>query len=110
MKQEYNKAIGQINTEKIGNELRTAYDKINWDNINLQLGYALAEIKIDSLRTVYNIALSSLSGLQKELEKIDQPGIPDTDITIESIDVKKKQLQGAINKLKAVKTKKIVEL
>lgn len=110
VKVEYNKAMNLYNTEKIANQLRLAYDKINWDKINAQLDNALAEIKIDSLKNVYTIAISSLNGLQRELETVQENGIPDTDITIESIDVKKKELQEAINKLKTVHPRKIVHL
>lgn len=110
VKAEYNKVVSQLNWEKIGNELRTAYDNIDWGRINIELDNALAEIKVDSLKNVYTMAMTNLTGLQRELVKVEQPGIPDTDITLQSIEVKKKELQQAINKLKTVRPRKIVHL
>jgi len=100
----------QIDTAKIANQMRLAYDNINWDEINVQLNHALAEITLDSLQQVYTIAISNLDNLQKELKAVKEPGIPDTDITVDLIDVKKKELEKAINKLKTVRPKKIVKL
>jgi len=62
------------------------------------------------LQNVYaNVALK-LSEVQKELAAKKLQGIPDTDISLESILEKKKMVQHILNELKAVKTKKIVQL
>jgi bla regulator protein BlaR1 len=111
VKQEYEKALSrQMNTAKIEDQLRIAYDQINWEKINTTLDYALAEIKLDSLNTVYHIALSNLSDIQEELIKTKQQGIPDSDISLESIEIKKAQLEKAINQIRAVRNKKIIHL
>ncbi|MET0392169.1 MAG: M56 family metallopeptidase [Chitinophagaceae bacterium] len=96
--------------QKMGDKLRIAYDRIDWPVINEQLNYALAGIRLDSLQQVYTVALSNLSSLQKEMTKENQPAIPDTDITIQSIETKKVQLQKAIDKIRVVRPKKIVRL
>ena len=71
---------------------------------------AINQIKIDSLQNVYaNISLK-LSEVQKELASKKLKGIPDTDISLESIIDKKKMVQHILNELKAVRTKKIVQL
>lgn len=110
-KQEYEKVLGRyMNTANIEDQLRIAYDNINWEQINTNLEYALAEIKLDSLNNVYNIALSSLSDLQDELAKTRQHGIPDSDISLESIENKKAELEKAIIKIRTVRDKKIIRL
>lgn len=111
VKEEYKKALDKhLDLEKIENQLRLAYDQIDWVKINAELDYALAEIKMDSLKTVYTIALSNLSKLQTELVKTKQAGVPDSDITVESIEAKKNELQQSINKIKAVRLKKTIHL
>lgn len=109
-KKQFKEQYRQIDTAKIANQMRLAYDNINWDEINVQLNHALAEITLDSLQQVYTIAISNLNNLQKELKAVKEPGIPDTDITVDLIDMKKKELEKAINKLKTVHPKKIVKL
>jgi hypothetical protein len=110
VKEQYEIALQQIDWEKLGDKLRVAYDHIDWKQMNEQLNTALTEIKIDSLKQVYTIAIDNLSGLQKELVKNKQCGVPDTDITIQSIEAKKTEMQKAINKLRKAKPRKIVEL
>jgi hypothetical protein len=71
---------------------------------------ALAEIKIDSVQQVYTETLSELSSIQKELCENNLKGIPDTDISLDCIQQKQKNVQIAINKLQKVRTRKIVHL
>ena len=68
------------------------------------------DIKIDSLQKVYNNVVSDLTHIQQKLAECDLNGIPDTDITIQSIDRNKEQVQKFLNKLNAVKNKKIIHL
>lgn len=110
VKEQYEIALQQIDWDKLGDKLRVAYDHIDWNQVNAQLNTALTEIKIDSLKQVYTIAIDNLSCLQKELVKNNQCGVPDTDITIQSIEAKKTEMQKAINKLRKAKPRKIVEL
>lgn len=110
VKEEYKKAVNNIDWEKMGDRLRLAYDKIDWTRINAELDQALAVIKIDSLEQVYSIAFNNLTELQTELVKHKQPGIPDSDVTVKSIEVQKVEIQKAINKLKRTRPRKIVHL
>ncbi len=71
---------------------------------------AINQIKIDSLQNVYANVSLKLSEVQKELASKKLKGIPDTDISLESIIDKKKMVQHILNELKAVRTKKIVQL
>ena len=110
LKAEYQKSLNKIDWDKMQDQLRLAYDHINWNQINIQLTNALVEIKLDSLQQVYATAISNLSGIENELEKANQCSIPDSDITLKSIDQRKKEVQKAINKLKSVRSRKIVHL
>ena len=86
VKVEYEKAIEKLDWEKMENKLRISYDKINWNQVNSELNKALVEIKLDSLQKVYTTVISNLSCLEKELVKAGDPGIPDTDITLEIVE------------------------
>ncbi|MEO5562120.1 MAG: M56 family metallopeptidase [Chitinophagaceae bacterium] len=110
VKEAYEKAISKIDWNVVGDKLRVAYDKIDWPMINKQLGNALAEIKFDSLQNVYTVAMDQLSGLQKDLIRENQQGVPDTDINLKSIEAAKKELQKAIDNIKTSKPKQVVHL
>ena len=109
-KLEHKKAIEKLNWEIIENKLRVAYDSINWKNVNNELNKVLVEIRLDSLQKVYTNVVSNLSCLERELVKSGAPGIPDTDITLETVECKKKEVLKAINTIKSAKTRKIVHL
>jgi bla regulator protein blaR1 len=107
---EYQKAMGKLDWEKMEEKLRVAYDNINWKEINSELSKALVEIKLDSIQKVYTIAASDLASLEKELVKCNAPGIPDTDITLESVECKKKEVLKAIINLKSARARKVIRL
>jgi len=92
------------------NKLRIAYDNINWKEINSELNNALDEIKLDSIQQVYTMAVSNLASLERELVKCNEPGIPDTDITLKSVECKKKEVLKVINTLKSTRARKVIRL
>ena len=110
VKLEYQKAMEKLDWEKMENKLRLSYDEINWKHVNSELDKALVEIKLDSLQKIYTTVISNLSSLKKELVRAGDPGIPDTDITLETVECKKKEALKAINTIKSARTRKIVHL
>lgn len=110
VKEVYEKAMSNINWDQLGDKLRIAYDNIDWPTINKQLDNAIAAIKLDSLQQVYTIAIENISNMQSKLVKENQPGIPDTDINVKSLDVKKDELQKAIDKIRKLKPKEVIHL
>ena len=48
--------------------------------------------------------------LEKELRKAGEEGIPDTDITLKSVECKKKEVLNVIKTIKSVKPRKIIHL
>jgi bla regulator protein blaR1 len=110
VKEQYEKAVDKIDWQKMGDKLRLSYDRIDWPRINSELTNALTGIRLDSLQQVYTTAVAGLSDLQKELINLNQPAIPDTDITLQCLETKKTELQKVINKIKVVRPKKIIHL
>jgi len=110
VKIEYKKAVEKLDWEKMENKLRIAYDSINWNHVNTELNKALVEIKLDSIQNVYSNVITNLSCLEKELIKAGEEGIPDTDITLKTVECKKKEVLKVINTIKSAKPRKIIHL
>jgi len=110
VKMEYKKAVDKLDWEKMENKLRIAYDSINWTHVNIELNKALIEIKLDSIQKVYTNVITNLSCLEKELIKAGEEGIPDTDISLKSVEGKKKEVLKVISTIKSAKQRKIVHL
>lgn len=110
LKGQYEKELSKVNWNKMENKLRLAYDKIDWNSVNENLNKAIYDIKIDSLQQVCSTAMAELSSLQKELSENNLKGIPDTDISLQSVAKSKKNVQVAINTLQKVRSRKIVHL
>ena len=68
------------------------------------------EIKLDSIQQVYSTTASNLASLEEELVKCKVTSIPDTDITLKSVEIKKKEVLNAINTIKSARARKIVRL
>lgn len=100
----------KANWDKMADNLKIAYDQIDWENLNTQLNFAVNNIRLDSLRQVYSLAMTELSGLRTEMKKQGLKGIPDTDITLDAIQKKMQDLQKARTNIQAIKTKKIINL
>lgn len=100
----------KANWDKMADNLKISYDQIDWENLNAQLNFAVNNIRLDSLRQVYSIAMTELSGLSSEMKKQGLKGLPDSDITLDAIQKKMKDLQKARITLQAIKTKKVINL
>ena len=110
LKDEYEKEMNKMDWEKVEEQLKLAYEKINWNQMNLRLNKALTEIKLDSVQQVYSLAIAELSSLEKELREAKQPGIPDTDITLKTLNQQKKDALKVINMIKSIRERKIIHL
>lgn len=110
LKSQFESELNKVDWTAMKQKLSLAYDKIDWNTVNDNLNTALVEIKFDSIQHVYTQALTELSNVQKELCQNNLKGIPDTDISIESVEKKKKNVQIAISTLQKVRTRKIVHL
>ena len=110
LKATYEREMEKFDWKKWETSLKQAYDKIDWEKINTQLSVAVNQVRLDSIQLVYNKAISKLDGARKELSFNDMKGVPDTDITLKEIELKKADVLRALNELKTVRKKKIVHL
>lgn len=110
IKDVYERELNKFNWPQLENKLKLAYAQIDWDQVNLQLNTALNQIRIDSLQRVYNDVSIRLNEVKKEMVEQRIKSIPDSDISLKTIDERRKNLQESLKKLKAIREKKIVSL
>ena len=110
LKASYFKELEKFDWKQWENKLKIAYNNINWDKVNNELNMAINQIRTDSLHRVYNEAAVKLDKVQRELLENQLNGIPDSDISIETIEEKKQIIRQTIDELKGVRKKKIVRL
>lgn len=110
LRKSYQKELDKFDWNKWENKLRIAYDQVDWNRVNEQLTKAVSNIRIDSLQKVYNEAICKIDDVSKELTLNQLKGIPDSDVSLKMLEEKKLEMQKALNKLKATRTKKVVHL
>ncbi len=84
------------------------YEEIDWDKVNTQLNNAVNSVRIDSIQQVYNVALAKLNKAHKILIETDLNYLPDSDISAELINQKRKEALEVLKKISDTKRKKIV--
>ncbi len=110
LRSDYQKELNNFDWNKWENKLRIGYDNVDWEKVNHQLTAAINQVRLDSLQRVYNNVIVKLSDVEKELTLQQLNGIPDSDISLKEIYNTKQQTQKELNKLRGVRTKKIVHL
>lgn len=110
IKQVYEQELDKFNWPQLENKLKLAYAQIDWEQVNYQLNNALNQIRMDSLQRVYNDVAIRLNEVKKEMVEKKVNSIPDTDISLKTIDERRMNLQESLKRLKAIRTKKIVSL
>lgn len=110
LKATYEKEINTIDWKEWENNLRLAYNNVDWEKVNAQLATAVQQVRIDSIQSVYNQALSQLEKVEATLIENDIKGIPDTEVSLKRIEQGRKDAIRALNNVRAIKAKKIVHL
>jgi beta-lactamase regulating signal transducer with metallopeptidase domain len=110
VKTAYEQEINKVNWPQLENKLKLAYAQIDWDQVNNQLNSALNQIRMDSLQRVYNDVAIRLNEVKKEMVENNVKNIPDSDISLRTIEERRLNLQESLKRLKAIRAKKIVSL
>jgi bla regulator protein blaR1 len=110
LKAELSNQISKLDMSKMEANLKLAYDNIDWPKVNAELNRVMSGFTLDSIQKAYNSALVEYNLIQKQLAENNMNSIPDTDITIETIEKQKQELQRSLNKLKSVRTKRTIHL
>lgn len=110
LKSAYLDEVKKIDWEKLEQQLRISYEQINWSNLQDKINTSLAQIKIDSIKQALTINLKELNLLEKAMNENNIVAIPDTEICIDAIHENQKKAEAQLEKIKAVKAKKVVRL
>ena len=110
LRNEYKKELNSVDWNKLENQLRLSYNSLDWEKINGQLNSSLAQITIDSIQVAVTLALKDLNKLETWMKENSTSCIPDSDITLHSVRETQRKAQVQLNKIKAVKHKKIVRI
>jgi len=110
LRNEYKKELNNVDWNKLEDQLRLSYNSLDWEKINGQLSSSLAQITIDSIQLAVTLALKDLGKIETWMKENNTSCIPDTDITLHSVRETQRKAQAQLNKVKAVKHKKIVRI
>lgn len=110
LRNEYKKEINNVDWNKLEEKLRLSYNSLDWEKINGQLNSSLAQITIDSIKVAITLAIKDLNKLETWMKENNTSCIPDSDITLQSIKETQRKAQVQLNKVKAIKHKKIVRI
>lgn len=110
VKEKYLDDVKKINWPKLEEKLKLSYGQINWNKVDAQLGAAITNITLDSLTTAYTLALTDLDKVQGWMTENKVESIPDTDVKLNEVEVKKEQVEKQLKTIKAIKAKKIIHL
>jgi len=103
-------AVDKYDWEKLEKYLKLEYTKIDWNRVKYLFSDANRMIQLDSLQRVYNQLNIELADLQNKLITHNQNSIPDTDITLKTLQDKKQLISNILDKIKAIRSKKIIKL
>lgn len=110
LKNEWRSEMNKFDWSKLENKLRVAYEQVDWNRVNFQLNTAIKQMQIDSLANVYNRAIFELNMVQRQLNEDSLTCIPDTDITLKTINEKQRMIRKALEQIKPTTTRKTVKL
>jgi ketopantoate reductase len=91
--------------------LKTAYENINWPQIDANLKTALVNVQLDSLQVNYEQTLTAIEKVQLELKAYAKPAIiPFPDESVEEINKRKEEVRSNLNEIRVFRSKKIIKL
>lgn len=106
----FSKKMDKYNWGPLENRLRTGYENIDWENLNNQLNKEVVKIQLDSIKTSFTESLTKLDKAGNFLKENNSSGLPDTDITLQVIEERKKQISKLLNNLQDIRSRKIIKL
>lgn len=106
----YNQKVNEIDWQQLEQKLRSSYEFMDWSKINSQLQISLAQIRQDSLHSELNNSVNGLTELENWMKANSVSSVPDSDMTLKSVEQLRKKAIQALENLKARKEKKIVKI
>ena len=111
IKKEYLEEINKIDWENLENGLKTAYQNINWPEIDGTIKSALATIKLDSLQTSCEETLKVIEKVQAKIADASTICVlPFPDESLANIKKQQEKIEIRLKEIKTIKTKKVIKL
>jgi beta-lactamase regulating signal transducer with metallopeptidase domain len=108
VKSEYLKQVENINWQRMEQNMKAGYEKIDWHGVNVQLANQLALAKLDSVQTCMEIALVQLENVKVTSSKVE--ALPFPDASVKDLKKAKADLKQNIREIKAMRSGKIIKL
>lgn len=106
-KKEYLKEVNKINWKVLESHLKTQYNELNWVEIAGKLNGALADLKLDSLQTVYHQILTQIQKAEAK-KACTATTLPVPDVSLQEVNSLKAQLNSKIDSIKTIRYKKVI--
>jgi beta-lactamase regulating signal transducer with metallopeptidase domain len=110
---EYLNEVEKLNWYNVEQNIKANYDNLDWPNIKQNVNEIMAQVKMDSLQTVYAQALTELEKTQRDLQtKAKCSANPMPDASLDEIQKAKETLKKNLDSLKAAcnRDKKVISL
>lgn len=111
LKNEFRKEINnKVDWTPLEARIRFSYHSIDWNKVNEQVGYSLAQIQLDSLQQALQQTVQLLCKVENQMNDLHLSAVPDSDITLEQIVEKKQKATTLLDQIKIIRKKKIIRL
>lgn len=113
VKEKYLQDLEKVNWKGLEEKLKLSYDDLNWENINDKLNSAIVNIKLDSLENLYMAAGEKLDAMENEVAIPASPcpaAVALPNIAVKNIQENKEVIRVNLQKVRAVRDRKIIHL
>lgn len=111
-KAQYLQELKKVQWSNIEQNLKANYEKLNWDEIKMNVDHMMAQVQLDSIQNVYTQALAEIVKTQNTIEAKAKSNLnPLPDASVQELRMAKETLQKNLDSLRIViKPKKVVRL
>lgn len=106
----YLQEVDKINWKQLEERLKQSYFQTNWDEVNDKLNSAIAGYRLDSLEQSLKATINSIVEIEKFVIKNQSQELIHPELSLESLRDKKLQVKETLDRVKAIRNKKIIQL
>jgi hypothetical protein len=112
VKQEYILSLNKIDWINMEKKLKTAYETINWKEIDANLQRALLSARMDSLQGAYEETLKTIEKAREEIKTgaLTYENLPFPDASLKEVRKREEQVRSQLKEIKIIRTKKVIKL
>ena len=107
-KYEYLKEVNKIDWATIESRLKTEYAHLDWPQITAKLNGALADLKLDSLQTVYQKVVTQIAKSASKAECSKPTTTPIPDVSVQTMNIIKNELKVKLDSIRIFHDHKVI--